>query len=57
MLDTFMKFADSGDLGCSTKIDGVRKNREWHRTETIEPYDYDPVDGQLGTDSPARLGW
>jgi hypothetical protein len=41
MLDTFMKFADSGDLGCSTKIDGDRKNREWHRTETIEPYDYD----------------
>jgi len=52
-----MKSGDSGDLGCSTKIDGVRKNREWHRTETIEPYDYDPVDGQLGTDSPARLGW
>src|SRR4028118_96224 len=41
MLDTFMKSADSGDLGCSTKIDGDRKNREWHRTETIEPYDYD----------------
>jgi hypothetical protein len=41
MVGTFMKFADSGDLGCSTKIDGDRKDREWHQTGTIEPYDYD----------------